>query len=362
MSIKYNHNGNTVQIFDFNDDQVKAKIEPAIYSVSFNKFMGYFLTKEGDNFILPKKVYGNAKKRSKKILRTYQDRTKNTGVILVGEKGAGKSLLSQVLGNRVISKLNLPVILVQEPFYGDDFLSFINKIGDCIIILDEFAKTYKADEDNDNLQEKLLTMFDGATGAMTESKILFVVLENDMYRLDNFIINRPGRFFYRFEYDKMELAAIKEYCKDKKLSKDFISDLMDYVKSRTAFSFDVLQSIVEEHIRYNETLSEIVESLNVERPDEFETVIVRKVIDKGSNSEIPLKDDARWESYDLYIVNIVKDREKFEEEYKGTDSYVNNEDITLQDGSVKVFDNGDFIIVTETIKEAKIDYKRLLAF
>ena len=160
----------------------------------------------------------------------------------------------------------------------------------------------------------------------------------------------------------MELAAIKEYCNDKKLSTTFISDLLDYVKSRTSFSFDVLQSIVEEHVRYDESLSEIVESLNVERPDEFETVLVRKVIDKANNIEISLKDDTKWESYDLYIENIVKDREKFDEKYKGANSYVENNDITLQDGAVKVFDNGDFIIITETIKEAKIDYTRLLAF
>lgn len=358
--VKYNHSNGIVNVFEFDEKQVKNKLEPKIYIVSYNKYTGFFLKYSADKFILPKKIYGNTTKRAKKIIDTYNKREVNTGVILVGDKGSGKSLLSQTIANKMIED-NKPVILVQEGFIGDDFMSFINKLGDCVVIFDEFAKTYASDPDEPNYQEKLLTMFDGAFSASTNNKILYIVLENDKHRLNDFLIDRPGRFYYRFEYSNLEENAIKEFLNDKNIKDEkFIEDLIDYSRRVSTFSFDILKAIVEEKIRYNETLEEIIETLNVERFDNNENEIILSIIHKESNKELTIINDLK--KYDeIYIESSIKkeEYENLKKNYKFS-SYLDNYNLKYQEGDKLIYDNDDFVVVTKLKPIKKIDYKKYL--
>jgi len=359
--IKYNHSNGMVNVFEFDEKQVKSKLEPKIYSVVFSEFTGFYLKEVTDKFILPEKIYGNTHRRADRIIDTYNKRNSNTGVILVGDKGSGKSLLSQTIANRMIES-GVPVILVQEGFIGDDFMSFINKLGDCVVIFDEFAKTYANQSDEPDYQDKLLTMFDGASSSASQNKILYIVLENDKYKLNDFLIDRPGRFYYRFEYDSLEKEAVLEYINDKNIEDEkFIDDLLDYSNRVQTFSFDILQAIVEEKLRYDEDLEEIVKVLNVERQDENDKEIILSIIHKESQKELTIVNNIKGR--DVVIRNVVdkKEYEELENNYKINNSFIDDYyHLKYQEGNKLIYDNDDFILVTKIETNEKIDYKKYL--
>ena len=57
---------------------------------------GYYLQKV-DSFGDPGRMYGNIDKRAERIMSTFLDRPRTTGVLLAGEKGSGKSQLAHRL-------------------------------------------------------------------------------------------------------------------------------------------------------------------------------------------------------------------------------------------------------------------------
>ena len=57
--IKYNHSNGMVNVFEFDEKQVKSQLEPKIYSINFSEFTGFYLKEISDKFILPEKIYGN---------------------------------------------------------------------------------------------------------------------------------------------------------------------------------------------------------------------------------------------------------------------------------------------------------------
>ena len=57
----------------------------------------------------------------------------------------------------------------------------------------------------------LLSLFDGTTGG----KKLFIVTCNELYSLNSYIVNRPGRFHYHFRFDYPTPEDIREYLHDK---------------------------------------------------------------------------------------------------------------------------------------------------
>lgn len=360
--IKYAHSNREVHVYELDTKSVKDKLDPKIYICSYSKFIGFYLEEDATKFTLPKKIYGHTNDRVNRIINTYKDRTSNTGVLLIGDKGAGKSLLSQVLANELLEQ-GYPIILIQQPYLGDAFMSFINKLGDCVVIFDEFAKTYSQAEDEPDAQEKLLTLFDGASGATSDSKILWLVLENEKHKLNDYLLNRPGRFYYRFEYDGLEEDAIIDYLKDKKIDTNskFAMDLLDYSRSQSTFSFDILKSIVEEYLRYNETLEEIVKVLNVEREDDREEERILAIIDKETQDELPLRREMTRFQYDLHIYHAIDD-ENIREQFKksGKDAFIDYRDIKYTEGLKNIYENDDFIMITETVPKAKIDYKKYL--
>ena len=206
-----------------------------------------------DSFEIKGKIYGDTEKTARRILNTFQDRPASTGVMLTGEKGSGKSLLAKMLSVNA-AQMAVPTIVINAPWSGDEFNSFLQKIDQpCVILFDEFEKVYDRDD-----QESILTLLDG----VFPSKKLFILTCNDKWRVDSHMRNRPGRIYYMMEYKGLDQNFIVEYCMDNLDATEHIHSICKIASMFDQFNFDMLKALVEEMNRYDETPQEALKFLN----------------------------------------------------------------------------------------------------
>lgn len=253
MSCVFLQKGNTFSP----TDPDKLNVCTVLPNKTFNIFQddhGNFHFNVIDDFDIPTKLYGDTNKTASKILNTFAVRSSSTGVLLSGTKGSGKSLLAKTLSVKG-AELDYPTIVINRPWRGDDFNKLIQDIAQpCIVLFDEFEKIYDKEE-----QEELLTLLDG----VYNSKKLFVITCNNVYRVDNHMINRPGRIFYKKSYKGLHLDFIREYCEENLNDKQFIEKICTISSLFEDFNFDMLKALVEEMNRYEETPEQALELLNV---------------------------------------------------------------------------------------------------
>ena len=341
-------------------------IEPMVYTVKYNQMMGYYLQIKTNLFELPEKLYGTVDERSSRIINTYDTRPKSTGAMFVGDKGAGKSLLSKVTCNKAIKKLGLPVLVIEDPHHGAEFNAFLELIGNAVIFFDEFAKMYDRINDNDSNsdpQDSLLSLMDGHV----QGKFLFIITENEEHRINEFMKNRPGRLYYKYTYNKLELSAVREYCEDMNIDKEVIEDVVKHAESVYQFSFDMLSAIVEEHLTYGEPIDEITNILNVTTPlhKSKTTLKIVKVLNTETKKEVTA-DITELQNYTIkrsFAIGMLNTDDSGNNEH---DCTIDREVFHIQhvrknDGENIVYDNGNYILIAKLETEDSLDYSDLVA-
>ena len=227
------------------------------YYISFDPMSGFYLS-QTENIQLKTKIYGEKTGiRTSRIINTFKDRVDNTGVLLSGIKGSGKSLqikhISEVLRNEhgissLIVNTNMPI---------DALTLFLNEITEPIaVILDEFEKTFEKMEE----QEQFLTLLDG----ISFNKKLYLFSCNDVEKITEFMLARPSRIYYHYRYTTMDKEAVVGYCEDFLKNKKFIENITaihDFMGN--TFNFDILQSLIQESNRYDENPLDIINILNI---------------------------------------------------------------------------------------------------
>lgn len=379
MKTKFMMGGTTVDVVKINEKDVRDELPAGVYTVCYNDLRGFYLTINKELLELPEKIYGKVMQRVNKCITTYNDRDTSTGILLTGDKGTGKSLFMALLANEVIKQLNMPILIVRDGFTGSQFTSFVEEIGECCMVFDEFGKTYPAGHRGDpstDKQKDMLTLMDG----IDKTKRMFIMTENSELDINDFMLNRPSRIYYHFKYKKLDEASITDFCEDKGVAEMPTKDILELSRRSRIFSFDMLQTIVEEHTRFSTSIEDCIEDLNINLKDNLEELIsVVKVVDKETNEEIELldkdaqvrkpnrhnsayirikTDDNNKLTQEIKNANLSKELLEFveSESYDYDEIYISDSDLARQEGDKLVYDNKEYVVYAKEVPTKSYSY------
>lgn len=229
------------------------------YIVRFSKMEGYSLERVNTMRVGSEKVYGNRDHKIDKIIRSYNTVDRSLGVMLSGDKGQGKSLFLRMLAEAAHEQLELPVIRVTEDAPG--LADFLDQLGECVIVFDEFEKVFTEDEDTGNRQNQFLSLFDG-TGS---TKRIYCVTINQLRSVSSYLVNRPGRFHYHLRFDYPDAAAVREYllAEAPRAAEKVIEQAVSF-SQKVNLNYDHLRAIAHE-IDHNpdEDFGSLIDDLNI---------------------------------------------------------------------------------------------------
>ncbi len=285
-------------IFTIYSDSLKTydQLPAQVYNVQFSKQSGFFLEVAAPLEIKETKIYGVHDAKCNKVLQAFKMFNRNLGVILSGDKGIGKSLFAKLLSIRAI-EAGYPLLVVDT--YIPGISSYIQSIEqECVVVFDEFDKTFgevQAEDGKATPQTELLSLFDG----MAMGKKMFVITCNSLNKLNEFLVNRPGRFHYHFRFDYPSPAEITEYMQDK-LPEQYWNEIRDVISfsRKVKLNYDCLRAIVFEiasGLSFKDAISDL-NIVNLERDrysiilkfDNGMTAVEKCYIDMFSDDEIDL--------------------------------------------------------------------------
>lgn len=239
-----------------------------VYDLLFDSYEGYSYLKENGNLNMPKKIYEieeDTKFMDRVLLfHNSEYNNGNTGVLLAGDKGTGKSMLAK----RIALKSNLPIIIVDSSYPLWQITKFFKKVKtETCIIFDEIEKNPRTWPSED-----LLTFLDGI---QETGKKIVIMTCNKTEGLDENLFDRCSRIRYYRKYKaNANEIFIKDMIEDKGLTPN--QPLIDFIKRFTVKSFDNINSFLDEYKLYLETtdtnfmLEDVANIMNISLEDELE--------------------------------------------------------------------------------------------
>lgn len=266
MSSTYIKVGTRVRVYD-GSVTTNDHLEVGTYKVDFNPNDGYSLVQTDDLTTGTDKVYGTHERKVAKVFNTYHRHGNSLGVMLSGDKGQGKTLFLRMLSEKALYH-RLPVVLVNAAFPG--IANFLDTLGECMIVFDEFEKVFPRDhgEDGDNFQNQFLPLFDGAS----RQKRLYCITVNQVHDLSEYLHNRPGRFHYHLRFEYPGADAIREYLVDQspEATPETVEAAVRFA-NQAKINYDHLRAIALE-INNDPTIpfEELIEDLNIKNTENLE--------------------------------------------------------------------------------------------
>jgi hypothetical protein len=140
-----------------------------------------------------------------------------------------------------------------------------------MVLFDEFDKTFDGDatniygqpkqerNPNKESQNKLLGLFDG----VSQTKRMYVITVNEIKKVNQFMINRPGRFHYHLQFNYPSMEEVQLYLADK-LKPEFHNqiNLVQRFATRFELNYDSLRAIAQD-LNMGYSFLETMEDLNI---------------------------------------------------------------------------------------------------
>lgn len=259
---------------------IQNVLPPGVYDLGVDPH-GVFELHIRPGFTLPDKVYGDLDAFGSRVLKAYTTRKRGMGVLLSGPKGCGKTLTAKRISLEAI-KAGIPVICVNSGFWGSSFSTFITSIPNAAIIyIDEFEKVYHETD----CRNFFLGLLDGASF----NQHLFLLTSNAA-NIGEYFNNRPGRIRYHRQYETLPMTVLMEMIADHMEEGPNRTSLETFVQEHGDISPDVLSSMIEESLIFNEPVENFLPFFNVS--DEitgFFSVTIRtnSLVNNIPDSEIP---------------------------------------------------------------------------
>lgn len=240
--------GDSVQTF--------TDLPVATYTISFSPLTGYSLRRAEPLVSTEETVYGSPAARVQRIVTGYTAMDRSLGVILSGDKGMGKSLMIRLLAERMREEHRLPTVLVQHNTPG--LTDFLDDLGEVVVVFDEFEKVFSNDDES---QSQFLSLFDG----LSTTKRLYILSVNELHRVSDYMLNRPGRFHYHMRFTYPESETVATYLRDQVpgVSEKQVAEIVDFSR-KYDINFDHLRAIAFE-LRLGGLFAEVIGDLNIKR-------------------------------------------------------------------------------------------------
>lgn len=211
-------------------------------------------------FDMPPVIFGeDLEKKARKVKEVWDRDGTIMGMSSIGQKGTGKSTLVELVANLAIDS-GYPVLLVDEPYTKQIVEEATRILGDCVFLGDEFEKIFSARHD---CADELLTFFsDKSLG-----KVLFLITSNDIRGLSDFMIHRPGRFLFKFEFEGVTENVVRQVSKFFKVN-DAITEFIVKHAAAVTESIDSVIALCKNghHCKDIAEFKELFEYLNVKKP------------------------------------------------------------------------------------------------
>ncbi|MFF3697321.1 AAA family ATPase [Streptomyces sp. NPDC002221] len=241
--------GDSVQTF--------TDLPVATYVIDFSQMAGYSLRQTEPLASVKETVYGSHASRVQRIVTGYSAMDRSLGVILSGDKGMGKSLMLSLLAERMRDEHKLPTVLVQHDTPG--LAAFLDELGEVVVVFDEFEKIFS--DENDGSQNQFLSLFDG----LSATKRLYILSVNELRRVTDYMLNRPGRFHYHMRFVYPDPGTVATYLRDQVpgVAEVTVAEIVDFSR-KYDINFDHLRAIAFE-LNLGGSFSEVIGDLNIKR-------------------------------------------------------------------------------------------------
>ena len=345
----YIKTGNTVNVSAEGAMEVFKKLPTAIYAISIEPMQPIKLI-EMESFRLPDKLYGDIPEMADRIINTFKDRPCNTGVLLDGLKGSGKTLLAKNIIIELL-KQGVPAIIVDYTQICPDVVNFLELIDtEAVVLFDEIDKCDDIEEHNRT--NCMLSLLDG----LSNHKKLFILTSNEYSRINDYFKDRPGRIYYAISFTGLNHTFVEQYAEDNLVNKEHLKDLLMITDNIPNLSFDILAAFIEETNRYNKSPKAALKYLNISV--DFAKRCVYTVYDsEGSTVNIKYPDEFVW-------VNIASDDGYYiyyiDKDLSEKAIHVNFADFKTYSRNKIEYEVGGYKVIFTTVQPKSFDKEALL--